>query len=209
MAYGVHGSSINTASVRVTPLSPYLFILATDTLQHVLQKATEDGLLSPLCDWMARLWLSLYVDDAVVFVNLVKADVDLIMSIMLRFSDATGLCITLHKSTVAPIRCSQVNLGEVLQSFSGAQVQFSITYLGLPICLGRMCMVHLHQYLDHTATRLAGWQGRLINIGGLIELVKTVLGALPMYLHTTIKPPKKFYKDMDKLRKRFLWTGSQ
>jgi hypothetical protein len=70
-------------------------------------------------------------------------------------------------------------------------------------------MVHLHPYLDRAATRLAGWQGRLMNIGGRRELVKTVLGALPTYLLTAIKPPKKFYKDMDKLRKRFLWAGSQ
>jgi hypothetical protein len=91
-----------------------MFILAIDTLQHVLQKATEDGLLSPLRDQMARLRLSLYVDDAAVFVNPVKADVDLIMRIMQRFGNATGLRINLHKSMMAPIRCSQVNLGEVL-----------------------------------------------------------------------------------------------
>jgi hypothetical protein len=70
-------------------------------------------------------------------------------------------------------------------------------------------MVHLQPYLDSVATRLAGWQGRLMNIGDCRELVKTVLGALPAYLLTAIKPPKRFYKDMDKLRRRFLWTGSQ
>jgi hypothetical protein len=32
------------------PLSPYLFILAIDTFQHILHKATQEGLLSPLCD---------------------------------------------------------------------------------------------------------------------------------------------------------------
>jgi hypothetical protein len=29
------------------------------------------------------------------------------------------------------------------------------------------------------------------------------------YLLTALKPPKKFYKDMDKLRRRFLWAGNQ
>jgi hypothetical protein len=36
-----------------------------------------------------------------------------------------------------------------------------------------------------------------------------VLDSLPNYLLTAIKLPKKFYKDMDKLRRRFLWAGSQ
>jgi hypothetical protein len=61
------------------PLLPYLFILAIDTLQHILQKAIEEGLLSPLRDRMARLRLSLYTDDAVVFINPVKANVDMVM----------------------------------------------------------------------------------------------------------------------------------
>jgi hypothetical protein len=71
------------------PLSPYLFIFAIDTLQHVFKKAMEDDLLSPLRDRMARLRLSLYADDAVVFINPIKADVDLTMSIMQQFGDAT------------------------------------------------------------------------------------------------------------------------
>jgi hypothetical protein len=45
-----------------------------------------------------------------------------------------------------------------------------------------------------------------MNIGGRKELV---LSALPTYLLIAIKPPKKFYSEMDKLRKRFLWVGSQ
>jgi hypothetical protein len=42
------------------------------------------------------------------------------MAIMQRFGDATGLRINVSKSTAAPIRCSQINLDEVLQSFTGA-----------------------------------------------------------------------------------------
>jgi hypothetical protein len=83
---------------------------------------------------MAWLRLSLYADDAAVFINLVQADVDMVMQIMQRFDDAIGLRINVNKSSVAPIRCSQINLGEVLQNFAGAQVQFPITYLSLPLC---------------------------------------------------------------------------
>jgi hypothetical protein len=48
-----------------------------------------------------------------------------------------------------------------------------------------------------------------MNIGGRKELVKSVLSALPTYLLTTVKPSRKFYSAMDKLRKRFLWVGNQ
>jgi hypothetical protein len=43
------------------PLSPYLFILAIDTLQHIFERATQEELLSTLRDRTAHLRLSLNV----------------------------------------------------------------------------------------------------------------------------------------------------
>jgi hypothetical protein len=90
------------------PLSPFLFILAIDSLQFILDKAIEEGLLSPLCDRIARLRLSLYAAAAAaaVFINPVREEVDVLMEIMHKFGEATGLRINVHKSTVVPIRCS-------------------------------------------------------------------------------------------------------
>jgi hypothetical protein len=65
------------------PLSPYLFMIAIDPLQDILNLATEQGLLSTLTDRMTKIILSLYMDDAVVFLN--PIEVDLIMEIMQRF----------------------------------------------------------------------------------------------------------------------------
>jgi hypothetical protein len=186
-------------------LSPYLFILAIDTLQYILRKATEQELLSPLRSRNARFRLSLYADDAILFLH----EVDLIMANMQRYGDATGLRINASKSTVAPIRCSQVNLDEVLRSFSGARASFPISYLGLPITLGRLTLVHLQSVFDRAAAKMAGWQGQLLNIGGGRELIKTVLDSLPTYMLTALRLPKKFYQGMDKLRKHFLWAGHQ
>jgi hypothetical protein len=41
-------------------------------------------------------------------------------------------------------------------------------------------------------------------MGGYRELVKIVLSSLPTYLLTAIKPPKGFYKEMNKIHQRFL-----
>jgi hypothetical protein len=208
---GAHGPwTIHKRSLRQgNPLSPLLFIIAIDTLQYIFQKATEEGLLSPLRDRTARLQLSLYADDAAVFINPTKVDVDMTMEIMHPFGQATGLKINTSKSSVALIRCSQVNLDEVLQQFDGSRVSFPITYLGLPITIGRLRIIHLQPILDRAATKLSGWQGDLMNIGGCKELVKTVLSSLATYLLTAMKPPKRFYKEMDKMRQKFLWAGNQ
>jgi hypothetical protein len=183
--------------------------MTIDTLQRILQKAIQNGLLTPLRDRAARLRVLLYADDAAVFVNPVQADVDMLMAIMRHFGESTGLQINESKSIVAAIRCSQLNLDEILQNFNGARVPFPISYLGLPITLGRLKMVHLQFLFHRAAKKLASWQGKLLNYGGRRELVGTVLGSLPTYLLTAIKPPKRFYQEMDKLRRRFLWAGDQ
>jgi hypothetical protein len=136
------------------PLSPFLFILAIDTLQFILQKVADDELLTPLRDRVARLRLSLYADDATVLVNPVKSDVDMTMSILQRFGEATGLQINQAKSSVTTIQCAQINLKEALEGFQGSIVPFPLTYLGLPITLGHLKLTHLQQVFNQAASKL-------------------------------------------------------
>jgi hypothetical protein len=142
-----------------------------------------------------------------IFTNPVKTDINCIMQIMDAFGDATGLKINMSKSSIATIRCTGIDMEDVLQDFTGRRVSFLIQYLGLPLTLGRIRMVHLQYLQDRAKGKLAGWQGRLVSIAGRRELVRSVISALPVYLLTVIKAPKKFLKELDKLRKRFLWAG--
>jgi hypothetical protein len=191
------------------PLSPYLFILAIDTLNSIFDIATQQGYLSKLKSRHARLRISMYADDAVIFSNPRRQDITCIMEIMNAFGAATGLKINLHKSTVASISCTGLDMEEILQDFPGPRVNFPMQYLGLPLTLGRLRMVHLQYIQDRAKMRVAGWQGRLLNVAGRRELVRSVLSSLPVYLLTVLKTPKKFLKELDKLRKRFLWAGDE
>jgi predicted xylose isomerase-like sugar epimerase len=51
-----------------------LFILAMEPLHHMLDHAAMQGLLSPLAGRGAKLRVSLYADDAAIFVNPQKDD---------------------------------------------------------------------------------------------------------------------------------------
>lgn len=189
------------------PLSPYLFILAIDVLQKVLELATQEGILTPLRGRFAKMRLSLYADDAVIFLNPEQQEVSSLLTILTNFGEATGLRLNWSKCSVAPIRCSGINIEQVLEPFAGQRVNFPIIYLGLPLTLGRLKVVHLQSILDKTRKRLAGWQGRLLNSAGRRELVRSVLSAIPVYTLTSIKVPKQLLVELDKARRRFLWAG--
>lgn len=171
--------------------------------------ATNEGQLTPLRGRYANLRMSLYADDAVLFINPVKTDVEMTMKILQLFGEAMGRKINMEKSSVVPIRCTGLNLDEILTTFNGQRVEFPVTYLGLPLTLGHLKIFHLQYIQDRALAKLSGWEGKLLNLGGHRELVRSVLSSLPTYLLTTLRPPKKFYKDMDKIRRCFLWAGTQ
>lgn len=152
--------------------------------------------LSPLRGRNAKLRLSLYADDAVIFLNPVQSEVRALFRILDSFGAATGLRFNLQKCTVAPIRCSEINLSQVLDSFEGQQVTFPVIYLGLPLILGRLRVVHVQRVVDNTRNRLTGWQGKFLNPAGRWELVRSVLTAIPIYLLTSLRAPKQLLEDL-------------
>jgi hypothetical protein len=168
---------------------------------------TSNGILSPLRGRNAKMRLSLYADDAVIFLNPVQEEVTALFAILEQFGGTTGLKLNLDKCTACPIRCANMDLDHILSGFGGSKAAFPITYLGLPLTLGKLKMTHLQTLIDKSRAKLAGWQGRLLNQAGRRELVRSVLSAIPAYLLTSTRVPKELTKEIDKVRRRFLWAG--
>ncbi|XP_010239490.1 uncharacterized protein LOC104581310 [Brachypodium distachyon] len=167
------------------PLSPLLFILAIDPLQHILQLATQEGLLSELPGCLAsRLRLSLYADDAVIFLSPTAPDVANLSNILQNFGEASGLRTNVAKSSIAPIRYDAAVLDEILAGFPAVR--------------------HI---IDKAAGRLAIWKGKWLTRAGCLTLVKSVMTSIPIFTLLAIRPSKRVLSDFDKLRRNFLWSG--
>lgn len=99
------------------PLSPLLFILAIDPLQLLMIVATESGLLSKLNGRAARLRVSMYADDAVIFVKPMTRHVTNLKDLLLKFRETTGLRTNIQKTSITPISCTDTDLDAVLHNF--------------------------------------------------------------------------------------------
>jgi hypothetical protein len=109
-----------------------LFILVMDVLNQLVQRASEEGLLQPLSTRNMQHCISLYADDAVLFLSPTASDISVVMDILHLFGSASGLRTNIQKSSGFPICCGEeVNcLHDLLPcNISG----FPCKYLGLPL----------------------------------------------------------------------------
>lgn len=126
---------------------------------------------------------SLYADDAAIFINASKPDLDVIKGILQAFGNITGLVTNFEKSSIHPIRCENIHLQEILQHFPDTCSSFPCKYLGtqlhtplpsgvghtqpaahyapLPLCAdGLVASVQLREFGDLAASAtMAAWSG--------------------------------------------------
>lgn len=190
------------------PLSPMLFILALEPLQRILALAEQSGLLTPVTRRGANIRVSLYADDAAVFVNPVKEEIDTIKHIFDSFGRATGLKINLSKSAAYPICCEQLQIENIMQSMPCQIANLPCKYLGLPLSLRKLKRNDVQPMIDKVASKLPSWKGNLLDKAGRLSLVRQVLSSIPTYFLTVFPIKKWAIKKIDKLRRNFLWKGS-
>lgn len=83
----LHGKGLRQGD----PLSPLLFIIAIDPLHRLLQRAADLNIIAPLPGRDISMRISLYADDAVIFANPIKEEIDTLMEILHDFGEASGL----------------------------------------------------------------------------------------------------------------------
>jgi hypothetical protein len=113
------------------------------------------------------------------------------------------------KSSVAPIRCNNIDLDDILEGIPATHALFSLRYLGLPLSLWSLRRRDFQHLEDKCAGKLPSWDGNLINMAGRISLVKSVLASQTIF-HLT---PHAFLpgtlKYINKLEGAFVWAAKE
>jgi mannosylglycoprotein endo-beta-mannosidase len=189
------------------PLSPLLFVLAIDPISQILEKATHLGLLHKLRGRGVILRTSIYADDAAVFVAPIKSDIANLAAILQNFGEVTGLCTNFGKSSVVPIRCGNLDLEDILEGIPAARASFPLRYLGLPLSVWSLRRRDFQHLEDKCAGRLPTWNGKLINMAGRVELVKSVLSSQAIYHLTPLTVPPGTLNYINKIERAFVWAA--
>nr|GEW79874.1 RNA-directed DNA polymerase, eukaryota [Tanacetum cinerariifolium] len=173
------------------PLSPCLFILIMESLHLSVSKAANDGLFKGI-RLHSTLSLShlFYADDTLFIGEWSGVNLRGIIYILKCFYLASGLQINISKSQVMGVGVSRSSVEDMAASIGCSIMETKFRYLGVMIgeCMSR------HKAWDDVVVklrqRLSKWKAKTLSIGGRLTLLKSVLGASPLYSMSIFKVPK-------------------
>lgn len=61
--------------------------------------------------------------------------------------------------------------------------------------------------MDKFHRKLASWKGSLLNQASKVQLLKSTLKSIPLYVINLFRIPAKFVEAIEKIQRTFLWTG--
>jgi hypothetical protein len=184
-----------------------LFILVMDILSWLVQRVVEEDLLQPLCSKPLQHRISLYADDVVIFLRPDPPDLNLMLNILQLFGTTSCLMTNVHKSKVFPFHCPD-EVVEVAKSLLRCEFStFPCTYLGLLLSLHKLSRPQIRELIDKVASKLPGWKAQMTNRAGRAIYIQSVMTAKLIYTAMAIDLHNWDIKEINKLRKGFLWKG--
>jgi len=175
-----------------------------EPFHRLLELATTSGRLTTIAHMCAKLRISMYADDATIFLNPVKEEVKELASLLATFGSASGLVVNMNKSACYPIRCEELDVPQIMQFFNCPIKSFPCTYLGLPLHFRKLGRIEVQPLIEKVSARLPTLKGRLLNNAGRLRLVNSVVASIPVHFLSVFALNKWEIKKIDKVKCSFL-----
>lgn len=206
-----YGSILPERGLRQGDLmSPFLFVLCTEGLIHLIHKAVETGSLQgiqfsgegPMIHHM------LFADDSLLICKASSEQAKKLMEILQIYESSTGQLINVAKSGITfGVKVKESIKAEIKLITCIEKEGGSGSYLGLPECFSGSKMEVLAYIYDKLKDRLSGWFLKLLSLGGKEILIKAVAMAMPVYAMSCFKLTKKSCDNLTKAMTDFWWNS--
>ncbi|XP_042962497.1 uncharacterized protein LOC122296769 [Carya illinoinensis] len=190
------------------PISPYLFILCTEGLISLLQKADVKDVVEVFCVCRGAPKINhlMFADDSVLFCRATAQTNRNILHLLEVYEKASGQMVNKEKtSMVFSKNVSSTTKAEIMQFWGVQQQQNYDKYLGLPPMLGRGKHQAFFGLQNKVWTKLQGWKEKLLSQGGKEVLIKVVTLSIPTYTMSCFKLPASLCSKLESLIARFWW----
>ncbi|GJY38991.1 RNA-directed DNA polymerase, eukaryota, reverse transcriptase zinc-binding domain protein [Tanacetum coccineum] len=148
-----------------------------------------------------------YAGDAIFIRQWNQSNIDTLIRVLDVFYRASGLRINKSKSKLLEITVEASKLDYAAAKIGCAVLKSPFTYLGSRVGDHMSRIQSWNDITEGMVSRLSKWKVKTLSIGGRLTLLKSVLGAIPIYHMSIFKVPMKVLQDMEAIRARF-FNGS-
>lgn len=186
LLYGrVKGDITPTRGIRQgDPLLPYIFIMCSEVLYGLYNKAQEDGSLPGIkvARNSPRLSHLLCADDTMFFCKSNRQSCQALKQILGQYEEASGQMINCQKSAVIFSSNTLQETRTIVKADLGISREGGVDkYMGFPEHFGRRKKDLFSLIVDIIRQRAISWSSKFLSTAGNIVLLKSVLAAIPTY----------------------------
>lgn len=192
------------------PLSPFLFLVVMEALSLTIKKAINLGDFKGIELDNEGMIIShlLYADDALILGNWSSENVFNLARLLRCFHICSGLKININKSNLYGVGSNNEETEMLAGTLGCKSDTLPFDYLGIKVGANMNRSASWKKVVDVFESRLATWKARMLSIGGRVVLIKAVLESLPIYYFSLYKAPRKVIETLERIMRKFLWTGS-
>ncbi|KAL2235588.1 UNVERIFIED_CONTAM: hypothetical protein Sindi_1291000 [Sesamum indicum] len=188
------------------PLSPALFILAAEALSRGLDLLFNENpgmFYHTNCE--VKISHLSYADDVILFTNCEEESLTKLMQFLHNFEESSGQKINHAKSAFIPGKNANLMAHRIKHITGFSRKALPITYLGAPLYKGNKKKILYENLIDKVRNKIAGWEHCHLSYGGRLQLIKTVLSSMPIYLLQVLNPLVGTIQKLEQLFAKYFW----
>jgi len=173
------------------PLSPFLFLLASEGLNVKMTEAVNLNLFTGYMVGAHNVTVLSHLqfaDDTLLLSTKSWANVRALREILTLFEAMSGLKVNYHKSILVGINVDESWLSEAALVLSCKIGRIPFMYLSLPISGDARHLIFWEPIIDRIKSRLSDWKSRNLSFGGRLILLKSVMSSLHVYALSFFSP---------------------
>ena len=204
-------SSPREGYVKVTPFSPYLFILCMEYLGFLINESCRMKDWIPLKASRQSLGVShlFFVDNLVLFTKANKAGAKSIKKVLSIFCKESGQLVSAEKSHIYFSPNVPPNIREdICDVLDIAETLNLGKYLGFPLNHKGVGRNKYNFVVERVISKLSGWKSKFLSFVERTVLIKSVMAAIPNYVMQGATLPIHLCEKLDKVNNDFLWDSS-
>ncbi|WZZ11232.1 hypothetical protein YC2023_097153 [Brassica napus] len=209
----VNGSSSgyfkSTKGIRQgDPLSPYLFVLAMESLSRLLTSRYADGNINyhPRTEQLQISHL-MFADDVMIFFDGSSNSLHGITECLDDFASWSGLHMNTSKTELFTAGLDPME-STAITGYGFPAGSFPIRYLGLPLMSRKLKISEYSPLINKITLTFQSWASKMLSFAGRLQLLRTVIFGTVTFWLSAFMLPKGCIQAIEALCARFLWSGN-